>query len=769
MKQFILICFLAFCFWGHAHDPLSGSFEEDPWVGPIKEASFLTSFIKEGQLYLDIPEAQLEKPMLLTCYYGMRRGAMQVVWSKHNDKMILKQQAVASTSGIVIPIKEGLDLMENILAIFPKEKESPNSQSHRVKVTDFFLNQEMEWSQNWGVAIGSSVPQLSLLKDAKDFRDEVIIKVHRGMIRNKTKVAAPVYFGLSALGPPMKARRFDFRMGFYPEGGLEVKFGLQNGLANITRWRLEKKFKHKKISVPIKPITFLISPDVPKKWRPYLKAGIEKWLPAFESAGFKDALVVKEVDSLNEWQEHSIHTNVVYWNQQKYMRGSEYKDFGGTIGHVIDLRTGEILRGDIFMAASERTVMEKYFIRAAPLDKRAQRFPFPDDLIGELFQVIAAHEAGHVFGITDANFGESHYPWDKMNDSLWLRTMGHTPSVMNYTRSSNIPQPEDSIAPSLLLRHVGPTDRYNIQWGYMEFPEGTSSDAEKKALDRMVRWQDSVPWYRFNKSQMEVIGPAASNEVVETNDPVRSTQLALKNLERVLHLIPEATQGQNDHGRLNRLYEKSVELWYNHMVHVSTLIGGYDIQYKSFDQPGNMYTPIPWEDQTEALGFLMSNAFDPPDWLIEPDFQSKVKYSTFPDLVLQYQQRLVIDLLKADRMKRMEYSEEGFEDKGLVNTYLTNLQRGLFREVWEKFDEVERRRQAVQMSYIDTIIFALGQEVDIMDIESQYFVHSDESKGLLMQQLLDLKKELEKGMNRNANATTLGHWQLCLSKINSIL
>lgn len=245
-------------------------------------------------------------------------------------------------------------------------------------------------------------------------------------------------------------------MGFYADEKMEVRFGLKNGAANIARWRLEKKYPDQEISVPIKPITFLISPEVPKKWRPYLKAGIEEWLPAFESAGFKDALVVKEVDSLDQWQAHSIHSNVVYWNQRKYFRGSEYEDYGGTLGHIIDLRTGEILRGDIFMGASERTVCEKYFVRAAPLDKRAQRFPFPDALTGRLFQVIAAHEAGHVFGIMDANFGEYHYPWNKMNDSLWLRIMGHTPSIMNYTRTNNIPQPEDSVPQPSCSKRLGP-------------------------------------------------------------------------------------------------------------------------------------------------------------------------------------------------------------------------------------------------------------------------------------------------------------------------
>lgn len=769
MKNVILFCLFFLYVTVNANKPPNRQVYQDTTITNLEKAPFLTSYIKGDRLYLNLPDHLLNSPMLFTCHDRMRRSYMQVAWSKQDDRILLLQQAITSTSGIILPIKEGLVQMDNIIAIFPIEKTNERPGIHCIDITDLILEQELEWPQKLGVSLGSPVPQLSMLLGAKDMDEEVLIKTRRGMIKRKSKVSVPIFFGFSALGPPMRARRFDYRMGFYADEKMGVRFGLKNGLANITRWRLEKKYPEQKISVPIKPITFLISPDVPPKWRPYLKAGIEEWLPAFESAGFKDALIVKEVDSLDEWQAHSIHSNVVYWNQEKYMRGSEYEDYGGTLGHIIDLRTGEILRGDIFMGASERTVSEQYFVRAAPLDKRTRKFPFPDALVGQLFQVIAAHEAGHVFGIMDANFGEYHYPWDRMNDSLWLRSMGHTPSIMNYTRTNNIPQPEDSIPPSLLLQKVGPTDRYNIQWAYREFPKGTGPQVEKAALERMVRWQDSVPWYRFNISQMEVIGPNASDEVVETNDPVKSTALALKNVERVMELLPAVSNEENDNGRLERLYDKSVQLWYNHMLHISTLLGGYDIRYKSLDQPGKRYTPIPWKKQMVALDFLLYHAFDPPAWLTDPDFNVRTGYSTFPDQVMLYQQKLVIDLLLARRLKRLEFLEKVLKHEGLVNTYMQRLQDGLFKELKNDFGHVDRRRQEIQITYIDNLGMILGQEKRVLDIQSRFFVHSDYSRGILMQQLMGLKVAIEQGLKRNSKAGTSGHWELCLKKIKTML
>lgn len=546
-------------------------------------------------------------------------------------------------------------------------------------------------------------------------------------------------------------------------------FGLKNRKANIGRWRLKKKYDDQKVSVPEEPITFLISPEVPKKWRSYVKAGIEEWLPAFESAGFKDALVVKEMDSLDTWQAHSIHTNVVHWSQKKFFRDKEYQDFGGTIGNVVDARSGEILKGDIFLGGSVRSASERYFVRSSPLDKRAQNFPFPDELVGALFQRTAAHEAGHVFGLLDGNFGEYIYPSDKMNDSTWLATMGHTPSVMNYARSNNIPQPGDSIPPHLLIQHVGPTDHYSIQWAYTEFPQEISAEEEKTALERMIRWQDTVPWYRFNLNQMEVVGPVNTSQVVETNDPVRSTELALRNVKRVIEMLPQVTQGQSDNARLDRLYTKSVALWNDHMKHVLSLVGGYDVQYQSLDQPGNPYEPIPWEKQMEALDFLLANALDAPEWLTDPAFHSRLKYSSFPDQVVAYQQLLILDMIVANRLKRFEQMEIRRNQKDLLRAYLHRLQSGLFLELYGDMDWVAPRRQEVQMTYIDGLIGQLSKKRTALGADEQFLNYSDYSKGLMVSQLMDLKKQLEKTVKSKRRSDVNGHWKMCLRKIHRFL
>ncbi|HUH47672.1 MAG TPA: zinc-dependent metalloprotease, partial [Arenibacter sp.] len=394
--------------------------------------------------------------------------------------------------------------------------------------------------------------------------------------------------------------------------------------------------------------------------------------------------------------------------------------------------------------------------------------PFPDELLGELYQWMVAHEIGHTFGILDANFGEHSYPYEKMGDIHWLETMGFTPSVMNYTRSNNIAQPEDSIPPSLLIQKVGPIDRYNIHWAYIEFQEGISPEEEDAALEHIIRWQDSVPWYRYN-SNFNGIGPTTIDEVVEARSPVRSTEMALKNIKRVIELLPEACRDEKDDARLERLYDETLKLWYHHMIYVTSVVGGFDIHYKSINQPGSRYTPISWKSQKEALDFLISNAINAPHWLVHPEFNSKIKYSIGQDRILEYQQKIILELLHSQRMKRIEYMETITGYEGALHTYMIKLREGLFRELKEGPGHVTPRSREIQLTFIDKLVWIMKEERKNIIMEKKTFDYTDYSKGQMMGQLMTLKKDIEKVVRRNKNENTLGHWKLCLNKLNKIL
>lgn len=748
--------------------PFMGMGQDIGHVGSIQdqhsETPNLSASVVEDRLVLNIPIGAMAEPILWTWVDdGNRYDYKQIRFRKVGDKMYMEEHRIWSEAGIWIPLNGDRKLERNILGVFPIIEGSKHG--YQIDITELLSDPSLGW---YYFPRGQKAPELNELVGTKQLDGEVMVKFDLGMSKDGVKYTRSVFFSFVVLSEPMEYRKFDYRMSFWIEDYQEVRSNGKDILGSITRRRLEKKFKDRDISVPIEPISFILSPDIPKKWRPYVKAGIEEWLPAFESAGLKDALVVKEVDSLDQWMEYSLGHSVVKWIGNKNIRDLEESMVSSSVSYVIDARSGEIIKSDILLGSTITRLMDEYFIRCSPLDPRTQVYPFPDELVGELLQSLVAHEAGHTFGIRDNHYGEHSYPIDKMRDSNWLKKMGHTPSIMSYARHNNMAQPEDKISPSLLLQKVGPTDHYYIQWAYSEFPKDVSLREKEDRLERIIRQQDSVPWYRFNNASQEIIGPGATNEVVETNDPVKGARLGLKNLERAMALMPIVNKGQKDYHRLERLYGEALELWSDFMRHVVSLIGGYDVFYKSMDQPGKMYTPIPMASQREALDFLMEWAFDPPHWLTQPKFIREITYSTYPDPILAYQQFLVLELLRPKRMKRLEHMQtiDGFE--GSLETYLNDLQNGIFRELFEGSGAVAPRKQEIQLTYLDGMLGVIEEERKIYEAPKKGFVHSVYTKGLMMGNLMDLKKGIEKQMKRDKQMESVGHWMLCLQKLDSL-
>ena len=265
MKKYMLLLLLL---WGSLAEATVISQETDSLgnvIQSVETKAFLSSFMHGDDVYLNIPKEVLDHSMLFVCYDWRHRSFMQVAWSVQGDNILFKQQSIESTAGITITFHEKYPFKENILAILPIEKEFSGDGNHVVKVTDLLLRQEIEWPQWFGVNFGPSVPQISLALATKNLDRETLIKVRRGMVRDESKVAVPLFYGFSALKAPMMGRRFDYRMGFFGDEADAGPHGeLQNVRGNILRWRLEKKFKDQKLSVPIEPITLLLSPEIPK-------------------------------------------------------------------------------------------------------------------------------------------------------------------------------------------------------------------------------------------------------------------------------------------------------------------------------------------------------------------------------------------------------------------------------------------------------------------------------------------------------------------------
>ena len=185
---------------------------------------------------------------------------------------------------------------------------------------------------------------------------------------------------------PMMPRLFDERVGYFTTSTTDYSRPEHRAERRqyIARWRLEKKDPSADVSEPVKPIVYYIDPATPKKWIPYLKRGIESWQPAFEAAGFKNAIVAKEAPTPEEdptWSADDVRHSVVRWLP------STIENASGP--HISDPRTGEILNADIqFYHNVMQLVSDWYFVQVSPMDVRAQKLPLPDDLMGDLLAMV---------------------------------------------------------------------------------------------------------------------------------------------------------------------------------------------------------------------------------------------------------------------------------------------------------------------------------------------------------------------------------------------
>src|SRR5262249_44272599 len=210
----------------------------------------------------------------------------------------------------------------------------------------------------------------------------------------------------------------------------------------------------------------------------------------FEMAGFKNAIIAKDAPTAEQdpdWSAEDARYSVIRWLP------STIENASGP--HISDPRTGEIIEADIqFYHNVMNLVRDWYFVQVAPLDPRAQKLPLPDELMGRLLEFVTAHEVGHTLGFQHNMKASSMYPADKIRDREWIRKMGHTPSIMDYSRFNYVAQPEDHIDVADLVPGLGPYDRWATMWGYKPIQGARTPDEEKKTLDEWARQQDQTPW-----------------------------------------------------------------------------------------------------------------------------------------------------------------------------------------------------------------------------------------------------------------------------------
>jgi hypothetical protein len=278
---------------------------------------------------------------------------------------------------------------------------------------------------------------------------------------------------------PMQGRYADPRVGYFSEPFNE--YGTRRAgaarRAFIQRYRLEKKDPNAEVSEPIKPIVFYIGREVPDRWRPYIKRGVEDWQVVFEKAGFRNAIIAKDAPTEQEdttWDPEDARYSAIRW-----VRGQSAMGWG-----LADPRSGEVISSHATFWHSVLNDLENwYFAQVAPLDSRAQRLPLPDEVMGQLVRYVVSHEVGHALGLRHNFKAHSAYSVAQLRSQQWTERWGTSASIMSYARFNYVAQPDDH---AYLLPRFGPYDYFAVEWGYKPLP-GLSSDQQWEAYRQQVK------------------------------------------------------------------------------------------------------------------------------------------------------------------------------------------------------------------------------------------------------------------------------------------
>ncbi len=713
----------------------------------ITQYGLFTVHKVEDKWYFEIPDSLFNREILAITrfdkspagsrsYGGEKVNEQTIRWEKGpSDNVFLRVMTIVSIApDSSQPIAQAVrnSNVDPIAAAFDIKAYGKDSSSVVIDVTDFFkldnqpvsLSQELKRRYSLGgisadrsyISYIHSYPLNTEVRSVKTFSSS---STPAGMTFGTSSTSLPAadvagavtmelnnsFIMLPAI--PMRKRIFDPRVGYFASEYSVYSDTSQKTQTStfIHHWRLEPKdedmvrWKKGELVEPKKPIVFYIDPATPKRWRPYLIAGINDWQTAFEKAGFKNAIIGKE------WPENDTTMNLedARFSVIRYFASDIENAYGP---NEADPRTGEILTSNIGWYHNVMKLLHDwYMIQTAAVDPRARKMIFDDSLMGTLIRFVSSHEIGHTLGLRHNMGSSSQTPVEKLRDKAWVEANGHTASIMDYARFNYVAQPEDHIGPKGLYPRIGPYDNWAIQWGYKLIPDTRTSEEDRKILNRWII--DSLKanprlWFGGEAQNFD---PRSQTEDLSDNN-VKASEYGILNLKKIIVQLPAWTKEESDtYENLEDMYSQLIGQFSRYMNHVVKNVGGIYETFKSVEQPGDVYEPTPKSTQQQAVNFLQNQLFETPAWLLDKNILNKISSPSSSEMVANTQSSILNSLLSSSRLFRMETVSDRF---GKTNVYdpeklITDVEKGLWKELSSP-KSIDPFRRNLQKQYVEILI-----------------------------------------------------------------
>ena len=437
------------------------------------------------------------------------------------------------------------------------------------------------------------------------------------------------------------SREDDFRVGYFLDQITDQTSADYTPYKDlITRWNLIKKDPDAELSEPVEPIVWWMENTTPVEFREDVKAGVLAWNRAFEDAGFKNAIVVKQQPDDAEWDAGDIQYNVLRWTS------SPSPPFGGYGPSFSNPRTGQLIGADIMLEyvyltnrmryadlISSNFLMEEPTVDASKncmhgslmrdnmllgmvaLDVAEAPESEKKRLLQEGLRHLVLHEVGHTLGLNHNMKSSSSIPLAELHDMKLAEERGLVPSVMDYTPINLAPKGQKQ--GKFFSDVPGLYDKWAIEYGYTPSLSDPQKEQERvKAL--LSRNSESLLTFGNDADDMRSPGKAIDPRVNTgdlSDDLVAWAEQRFEIVEDLEEGVFERYKKEGESwqpllGAYSILRSLKVRTAYS----VSRLIGGVYVERGTTEQftDGRVpYTPVPFEEQERALDMLAEYLFAP--------------------------------------------------------------------------------------------------------------------------------------------------------------
>lgn len=568
---------------------------------------------------------------------------------------------------------------------------------------------------SFDLSIGTRLREKDCIKEIKGYDNRLLIHASRAYrsssMRMPGKPVAPPYIGDWDTGICIKLlskrplEAVTANTGAYFSISKECFQGDQPAIRKsvVKRWRLEiraedeERYMRGELVEPIQPIIFYIDRNTPEKYIGCIIEAVRDWRPAFEKAGFKNAIDARLAPTAEEDPDFSIYDSSYPFISWKI--SGQNNAYGPT---PCEPWSGEIIACHVGIFSSVLNLEQKwYFAQCGANDPQAWNIELPDSLQFEQIKQVLTHEIGHTLGLEHNFLGSSHYSIDQLRDNDFLSRYSIGSSIMDYVRFNYALRPQDKVDLKNRRIRVGEYDKWAIEWGYRIFPGRDASEREKNR-SLWNREKQKEPSLHFLggidvRAQAEDLG----------NDHVEVNAQGIENLKYLCeHPDVWNVTDKNSLYVLQERHEAILSHYKQWVQHVLSHLGG-----KRFAETDDesIYILEKADYNKKVMGFIQTYILQPPVWMFDKKLTDKLEIDSSREFDRFYEE-LMSEMIRS--LRKVEETEDAGEGMLSVNEFLENIHKGLFAE-WADDVPVSDAKYKVQQFYVSKLAKLLDRSEKI--------------------------------------------------------